>query len=249
MEYFVAASPGNRRAGGENAGTISAVWPLSWCPVRARAFPESRRRAAHGTMPSHKQQRELFEGAVLPHFEFLYRFAQYLTRNQADAEDLTQDTLTLAFRKFEQFRAGTDAKPWLARIARNAFVDRLRRKGREPSVGTLEESLESLVDPESPEKHLEGALSGRKGTVIESQEVFFDLFGDEVNRHLWELPAEFRAAVVLSDVEGLNYREISEALDCPLGTVRSRISRAREHLRTKLYEYARSLGFVQESAK
>lgn len=200
-------------------------------------------------MPSHKQQQELFEGAVLPHFEFLYRFAQYLTRNQADAEDLTQDTLTLAFRKFEQFRQGTDARPWLARIARNAFVDRLRRKAREPVIADTGETFDALADEESPEKRLEGALSARMGSVIESQEVFFDLFGDEVNRHLWELPPEFRAAVVLSDVEGLSYREISDALDCPLGTVRSRISRAREHLRIKLYEYARSLGFVQESAK
>ena len=80
---------------------------------------------------------------------------------------------------------------------------------------------------------------------IENQEVFYDLFGDEVNRFLVELPPEFRAALVLCDVDGFSYQEIADILDCPVGTVRSRISRARAYLKEKLFVYAKSLGYVK----
>ena len=81
--------------------------------------------------------------------------------------------------------------------------------------------------------------------AIDNAAIFYDLFGDEVNRFLSELPAEFRAALILCDVEGFSYHEIGEVMDCPIGTVRSRISRARHHLKEKLYHYARSLGYVR----
>ena len=88
-----------------------------------------------------------------------------------------------------------------------------------------------------------------KRSIFEAEEAFYDLFGDEVNRYLAELPGEFRRALVLCDVEGWSYREIGDVLGCPVGTVRSRISRAREQLRGKLYEYAKSLGFVPQGAE
>ena len=80
---------------------------------------------------------------------------------------------------------------------------------------------------------------------IDNAEVFYDLFGDEVNRFLAELTAEFRIALILCDVEGFSYQEISEVLACPIDTVRSRISRARAYLKEKLYQYAKGLGYVR----
>ncbi len=207
---------------------------------------------------SSQEQRERFEGEVLRHLSVLYRFAFYLSGNAADAEDLTQDTLHLAFRGFDGFRQGTDAKAWLLQIARNRHTDLLRRKAREPVLAEVAEldrkaGLDRSDGSGSPIgaalRGAGGKGSSSKRSIFEAEEVFYDLFGDEVNRYLAELPGEFRHALVLCDVEGWSYREIGDVLGCPVGTVRSRISRAREQLRGKLYEYAKSLGFVPQGAE
>jgi RNA polymerase sigma-70 factor (ECF subfamily) len=136
-------------------------------------------------------------------------------------------------------------RAWLFRIARNAHIDRLRRKAHEPVLSEME-------DIPSPHP-ISGEGSGWeihrwKGAGIDREDVFYDLFGDEVNRFLSELPPEFRLALVLCDVEELSYQEIGQVMGCPVGTVRSRISRARSLLRDKLYHYAKSLGYVKEKA-
>ena len=193
-----------------------------------------RRKSRHGR----------FEEAALCHMDALYRFAVYLCRNENDAEDLIQDTYLNAFRKFHQFRPGTNFKAWLFRIARNAHIDRIRRKKREPELSELNEVASSKDDPLDGTA---GDFERWKGLAVENERVFYDLFSDEVNRFLSELPPEFRIALVLCDVEGLSYQEIGQALECPVGTVRSRISRARSHLRDKLYRYAQDLGYVKQS--
>ena len=162
----------------------------------------------------------------------------------------------LNFRKFQQFRMGTNLKAWLFRIARNAYIDRLRRRKREPELAELKE-IAATSDPGTDGKLAVGGtrlgdrtateLANSRGLTNGTEEAFYDLFGDEVNRFLNELPVEFRLSLVLCDVEGLTYQEIGVALDCPVGTVRSRISRARAHLREKLYSYAQDLGYVKES--
>ena len=179
-----------------------------------------------------------FEDAALRHLEAVYRFAFYLTRNEDEAQDLAQDTFTLAFQGFRKFR-GKDAKTWLLQIARNAWIDRVRKKRRGPDLSALDDIAHGLA---APEKGIERWTSW----AIDGEGVFYDLFGDEVNRHIAQLPSEFRIALLLCDIEELSYREISEVLGCPVGTVRSRISRAREELRERLYEYARGLGFVKQ---
>lgn len=194
-------------------------------------------------MLSCKEKRSAFAGVALRHADSLYRFAFYLTGNEADAEDLTQDTYHHALRNCHQFQSGTDMKAWLFRIARNAHIDRLRRKVHEPVLSEMED----LPSPEkSTGEGIDWAVDRRKGSAIDREDVFYDLFGDEVNRFLSELPREFRAALVLCDVEELSYQEIAQVMECPVGTVRSRISRARGLLRDKLYHYAKSLGYVKE---
>jgi RNA polymerase sigma factor (sigma-70 family) len=187
-----------------------------------------------------KNKKALFQETALPHLDAVYRFAHHLCGNDADAEDLTQECFHQAFRKFHQFQSGTNCRAWLFTIARNAYIDQLRRKGREPKTAELDD----LPDPAS----LPGTTGGLERwheVAIDGEEVFRDLFGDEVNRFLDELQREFRLAVVLCDVEGFSYAEIGAILGCPVGTVRSRISRARSFLREKLYQYAKGLGYVK----
>ncbi len=194
-----------------------------------------------------KPTAQLFEGLISPHLEAAYGFAFQLTRNEADAEDLLQDACQQAFAKLHLFKKGTNFKAWLFRILRNLHIDHLRRKRREPGPEELSQHYPVKVDDDALERiHAEVRLRGSKG-VLDNEASCYDLFGDEVNRFLSELPDEFRVALLLCDLDGLSYQEISDIVGCPIGTVRSRISRARSFLKEKLYQYARGLGYVKES--
>jgi RNA polymerase sigma-70 factor (ECF subfamily) len=196
-----------------------------------------------------KGKRALFEETALPHVDAVYRFCLHLSGNEPDAEDLTQECFYLAFRRFDQFRRGTNCRAWLFKIARNHHIDRLRRKIREPKSEDSSEtplSERATADTDDPAESVpELDFEEWKRLAIDDETVFYDLFGDEVNRFLQELQPEFRLAIVLCDVEGFSYREIGEVLGCPVGTVRSRIARARNHLKEKLYTYAKGLGYVK----
>lgn len=182
-----------------------------------------------------RRDRDLFEEITLPLVDDVFRFALGLTRNRAQAEDLVQDTYLKAFKAFGRFRSGSNAKSWLFRICKNHFIDRYRERARRPHHGGAVEEL--AVD--SPRRSIE--VFEREG--IENEEIFLDLFGDEVNRYLRELPEPFRKALLLCDLEGLSYDEIAEVLDVPIGTVRSRISRGRAFLKERLVTYAQELGY------
>ncbi|MGE4619311.1 MAG: sigma-70 family RNA polymerase sigma factor [Planctomycetota bacterium] len=180
-------------------------------------------------------ERELFEEITIPHFADVFRFAMGLTKNQAQADDLVQETYLKAFRAFARFRVGSNAKSWLFRICKNHFIDRYRQKARRPNHGG---SVEELAT-DSPRRSIE--IFEREG--IENEEIFLDLFGDEVNRYLRELPEPFREALLLCDLEEFSYDEIAEILEVPIGTVRSRISRGRAFLKERLVDYAQELGY------
>lgn len=175
-----------------------------------------------------------FERELTRHGRPLYAVALRMTRNPAEAEDLVQDTLVKAFRARERFEDGTNMRSWLLRILTNTFIHRYHRGGRErrvlegPDSATLTdgwigaETLRSMRDPESL------ALRPR--------------FEREVAAALDELPEDFRMAVVLADVEELSYKEISEIMGCPIGTVMSRLHRGRRLLKERLRDQARALG-------
>jgi RNA polymerase sigma-70 factor (ECF subfamily) len=177
----------------------------------------------------------VFEEVALPYLEDVHRFALSLARNEAQAEDLVQETFLSAYRAFDRFRPGSNCKAWLFRICKNQFIDRVREVKRRPRHQT--------VVAELPSEDKSRSIQAFEERGIDNEEIFLDLFGDEVNEHLQELPEEFRRAVMLCDVEGLRYDEIAEILEVPIGTVRSRISRGRAFLRDRLSEYARDLGY------
>ena len=193
-----------------------------------------------------KRDPEYFEALLTPQLGAAYRFAYQLTRNEADAEDLLQDACFQACAKFIQFKRGTNFKAWLFRIVRNLQIDALRRKRRQPALEELRDQLPTYVESDELDRYHEQHFA-REPYAIENEEIFYDLFGDEVNRFLSELTPEFRTALLLCDLEGFSYQEIGEILDCPIGTVRSRISRARSFLKEKLYLYAKGLGYVKDS--
>lgn len=177
-----------------------------------------------------------FEAVVLVHLDTLYRSALRLTHNRAEAEDVVQETCLRAFRSFHRFNPGTNVRAWLFTILRNTFLNRLRQSGRESLEGdatTWESAAESATLPparENPE-----------------EEFFQTLLHGDVDRALKALPLVFREAVILTDLEGLSYKETSEVLGCPIGTVMSRLSRGRSLLRQALHRYAREHGYLRES--
>jgi RNA polymerase sigma-70 factor (ECF subfamily) len=180
-----------------------------------------------------------FEAGLLGHLDALYGVSRRLTRNQALAEDLVQDTVVKAMRARAHFEKGTNLKAWLLRILTNTFLNRYRRAGVEryvlegPEADLLTDgwvgatAMRALRDPEGE------ALS----PVVEA----------ELQRALDELPEEFRLAVVLSDVEELSYKEIAVAMGCPIGTVMSRLHRGRRMLQASLREHAVALGILSET--
>lgn len=180
-----------------------------------------------------------FEVQLLGHLDTMYSVSCRMTRSTSEAEDLVQDTIVKAMRARDQFEPGTNMKAWLLRIMTNTFINRYRRGG-------LEREIFDGPDADSLTDGWVGATTMRAMRDPETQ-ALTPLVEAEVQRALDELPDEFRLAVVLSDVEELSYKEIAEAMGCPIGTVMSRLHRGRRMLQKTLREHAVALGIVSES--
>lgn len=175
-----------------------------------------------GTGPGPQGRRREFEEVALVHLDVLYGAALRLARNQAEAEDLVQDTALRAYEFFHQFTPGTNCKAWLLRILYRTFLNRLR------GVRLTVAYDDDLAPPA-------GASLG--ATIGNPEEDFLrKATGEEIQRALMVLPEKFRLPVILADLEGLTYREIAEVCGCPVGTVMSRLHRGRAHLREALRE-------------
>jgi RNA polymerase sigma-70 factor (ECF subfamily) len=162
----------------------------------------------------------------------LYSAALRMTRNQADAEDLVQETYLRAYRGFGGFQEGTNLKAWLYRILTNTYINSYRAKKRRPDETELDEVEDLYLYRRIG--GLEAAMAGRS-----AEDELLDRFTDtEVKEAIESLPENFRLAVLLADVEGFSYKEIAEILDIPIGTVMSRLHRGRKALQKRLYEYA-----------
>jgi RNA polymerase sigma-70 factor, ECF subfamily len=161
-----------------------------------------------------------FEAVMLPHLDAAYTLARYLTRNEHDAEDVVQDACLRALKYFEGFRGeeGASARAWLLAIVRNTAYSARRRHRPEDSASEFDETLHSGA---VADEHPEAAL------LRESAK-------DSVRRALERLAPEFREVIVLRELQGLSYQEISEVAGVPLGTVMSRLSRARARLQEAL---------------
>lgn len=185
--------------------------------------------------PPREDRRASFEREALPHLDTLYRVALRLAGNAADAEDLVQETMLRAYRSWDRFTLGTNAKGWLLTILRHLFINEYRRKRRHPESVDLDTIEPFAVFEDVQERDPQGA--------------FFDrIVDDEVLRAVDQLPEAFREAVMLSDVEGLSYEEVAKVLGVPVGTVKSRLYRGRRLLQAKLYDYAVSMGYIKGHA-
>ncbi len=170
-----------------------------------------------------------FEREVVPFMGQLYPAALRMTRNPSDAEDLIQETFAKAYAKFHQFQPGTNLRAWLHRILSNTFINSYRKKRREPlqDLGAeFQEDWQTGADPLMP-----------PARSAES-EVLDQLADSDVLLALRELPAEFRVAIYLADVEGYPYKEVAEMMGTPIGTVMSRLHRGRAKLRQRLAGHA-----------
>lgn len=166
----------------------------------------------------------------------LYSHALRLTRNSADAEDLVQETYLKAYRSYESFTAGTNLRAWLFRILTNSQINRYRAKQRRPEETELDDVGDLYL-------YKKLAAPGNFGRSAEDE--LMEMFSEsEVVAAMEALPENYRAAVLLADVEGFAYKEIAEMLDIPIGTVMSRLHRGRKALQRELYEFAVERGLA-----
>jgi RNA polymerase sigma-70 factor (ECF subfamily) len=185
-----------------------------------------------------EQKQALFAQWALPHKNYIYTSCLYLTRQRDDAEDLFQETYLRAFRFFHQFTPGTNCRAWLLTIMHNVFKNRYTRSQR------ANQTLEfDLAAHEYEKKRLADGDAGRDdpADLLLSQ-----LLDSEITDALQTLPEEYRSTLVLVDLEELTYEEAATVLGCPIGTVRSRLARARRLLRAALTAYAQDRGYVRE---
>src|ERR1700761_1136052 len=178
-----------------------------------------------------------FAEEALTHLDAMYGVACKLTRNPTEAEDLVQDALVKAMRAREQFNAGTNLKAWLFRILTNTFINKYRRGGLERSV----------LDGPDADPLADGWVSASTMRQLRDPEMLalMPIVEGEIQVALDALPAEFRLAVVLCDVEEFSYEEIAQIMGCPIGTVMSRLHRGRKLLQRALYNHAIALGIVK----
>ncbi len=181
-----------------------------------------------------------FEKEAVPHMDAVYNFALRMTSDEDDADDLVQETYMKAFRFFDKFESGTNCKAWLFRILKNSFINDYRKQKKEPNkvdYDDVQNFYENIKSDEVESRHYE-------------LDAFSSLLDDDVSKAIAELPEDFRTVIILNDIEGFTYEEIADFVDIPVGTVRSRLHRARKMLYVQLFDYAKDKGFIKsESSK
>lgn len=190
-------------------------------------------------MPKHKSElRIVFERDAIPLMGLLYAGAMKLTRNPRDAEDLLQDTYVRAFEKFHLFRAGTNLKAWMFRVMMNRFINLYRRRQAAP-----DRAMPENFDAAGPAQAVRAAdfASAQSMSRLMTEPVFLDSLDDRLKRALEGLGAEYREILILNVIGDMAYKDIAETLSIPIGTVMSRLSRAKGLLRERLVELGREI--------
>lgn len=174
-----------------------------------------------------------FQQEAIPHMDILFNYALRLTGNHEDANDLLQETYLKAYRFWDKFEKGTNCRAWLFRIMRNSYINRYRKAVKTPEhvdYDEIKEFYNTIREQSTDANDLSERLYGQ-------------LLDDQVATAITDLPEEFRTVVILCDIEGFTYEEAAEFVDCPIGTIRSRLHRGRKLLRDKLFKYAHERGF------
>ena len=177
-------------------------------------------------------KREEFAKEALPHMDQVYTAGLYLTRNKDEADELLQETFLRAFRFWHQFTPGTNCRAWLMTILHNTFKNRYRERYREQQTVDFDETVD------------ETSSSTTSDAPTNPEEIVLAQFLDtEVEESLKSLPVEFLEVIVLIDVQELTYEEAAAAIGCPIGTIRSRLSRGRRLLQVALRQFAKERGY------
>ncbi|MCM0041781.1 MAG: sigma-70 family RNA polymerase sigma factor [Algoriphagus sp.] len=185
---------------------------------------------------SQEERSVVFDGEFMPHIDSMYNFAFRLTFDEDDAKDLVQDTYMKAFRFINSFEQGTNAKAWLFRILKNSFINDYRKKSKKPATVDYQE-VETFYNSDDVDYQSTSDLRA---------ESVKDMLGDEISNALNGLAVDFRTVIILADLEGFTYEEMAKILDIPIGTVRSRLHRARNLLKETLKGYAQSMGYGRD---
>ena len=187
-----------------------------------------------------KDKKREFEETALPYMHSLYNAALRMAKLRQEAEGLVQDTYLLAYKGFDSFQRGTNCKAWLFKILRNLFINKYRKDVRSPDTVQYEE-IENfyLFNQVASNGDLYLDISKEPNRLKE-------LIGEEVNAALEDLPVEFKEVVILSDIEGFTYEEISKITEVPIGTVKSRLNRARGYLQKTLWDYATKRRYIKK---
>ncbi len=172
---------------------------------------------------------EIFEREFLPQIDALYNFAYYLVGNETDANDLVQEAYLRAYKSALTYQENSNAKAWLFRILKNVFINDYRKRKNRPQQVDYEEIVTF---------HNEDNDSPYSSSLDLRDDMFSAMMGDEITAAMDSLPVDFRVVILLNDIEDFSYEEISKIINVPIGTVRSRIFRARNMLKGKLESYA-----------
>jgi RNA polymerase sigma-70 factor (ECF subfamily) len=183
--------------------------------------------------------RQQFEATALPQLDAMYGAALRLTRNPAEAEDLVQDAYVRAYRFWHTFKTGTSVKAWLFTILRHTFINRYHRGNRARSAKSDLESQLGALGAEAAVGHPTSHIPAPDAAIAQR------ITRERILAALEMIPEDYRMAVILADLEGLAYKEIAEVMDCPIGTVMSRIFRGRRLLHRLLHDHALELGLAQ----
>ncbi|WP_373523181.1 sigma-70 family RNA polymerase sigma factor [Aquiflexum sp.] len=182
---------------------------------------------------SDKEKNTIFDQEFMPHIDSMYNFGYRLTFDEDDAKDLVQDTYLKAYRFINSFEQGTNAKAWLFRILKNSFINDYRKKSKQPAKVDYQE-VETYYNSDDVDY---GITTDLRVDAVK------DMLGDEISNALNSLAVDFRTVIILCDLEGFTYEEMAKILDIPIGTVRSRLHRARNLLKDKLRSYAQNMGY------
>jgi RNA polymerase sigma-70 factor (ECF subfamily) len=213
---------------------LGAGWAIVFVPNLVNSPNPAKAREKRSVSANSAGRSADFEAEALPHLDAVYRLALRLAGDEMQAEDLTQETMLKAYRAWHQYKSGTNVRAWLLTILRHTFINQYRKAKRAgPTVDVAE---------------IEAFTVFHNVMEVDPEGSFFNqIVDDEVLRAIDRLPEEFRETLVLSDVEQMSYAEIADITGVPVGTVKSRLFRARQALQKELYDYAVEMGYIKKA--